>query len=191
MFKYIISSFSNKFRKKRFDKFIKFLNIKDNDQENILDVGGTPSFWSGSGMEKNITLLNLEHSDNETSIKTAIGTACNMNMYDDGFFDIVFSNSVIEHVGDFQKQYEMAKEVDRVGNKYWIQTPNKHFPLEVHFCFPFLQYLPLKYQKFIVCYWPFSFAKMLILYGLGFQLQNKNSWLLIYPSIQMSRCLLQ
>ncbi len=115
--------------------------------------------WQWNG--KKITLLNLTNFDNETSIKTVIGDVCNMNMFDDGFFDIVFSNSLIEHVGDFQKQYEMAKEVDRVSNKYWIQTPNKNFPLDVHFCFPFLQYLPLKYQKYIVCYWPFSFAKML------------------------------
>ena len=52
MFKYIITSFSNKFRKKRFDKFIKIFKIKDNNWKNILDVGGTPDFWSGSGMEK-------------------------------------------------------------------------------------------------------------------------------------------
>lgn len=42
-------------------------------------------------------------------------------------FDLVFSNSVIEHVGGFQDQMKAANEIRRVGKNYFIQTPNKYF----------------------------------------------------------------
>lgn len=76
-------------------------------------------------------------------------------MIKDNEFDIVFSNSVIEHVGK-EMQMLFAKEVLRVGKKSWIQTPYKHFPIESHFVFPFFQYLPKKIQNILALKWPYS-----------------------------------
>jgi hypothetical protein len=59
-----------------------------------------------------------------------------MPQYRDKEFDIAFSNSVIEHVGNDLRIRQMADEVRRVGRNY-LQTPNYYFPLEPHFFFPF------------------------------------------------------
>jgi len=59
---------------------------------------------------------------------------------------MVFSNSVIEHLGSFDRQQRMAMEVQRVGKCYFIQTPNRYFPLEPHFLLPFFQFYPPRLQ---------------------------------------------
>lgn len=64
------------------------------------------------------------------------GDATNLSQYSDKSFDIVFSNSVIEHLYTKENQISMAKEVNRVGKNYFIQTPNYWFPIEPHWVFP-------------------------------------------------------
>jgi 2-polyprenyl-3-methyl-5-hydroxy-6-metoxy-1,4-benzoquinol methylase len=61
-------------------------------------------------------------------------------------FDIVFSNSVIEHVGDAESQQQFAHEIARVGRAYWVQTPNRRFPVEPHLLTPFLHFLPTRWS---------------------------------------------
>ena len=56
------------------------------------------------------------------------GDACSVEQFGDRSFDLVFSNSVIEHVGPPAKQAEFAHEVLRLGRSYWVQTPSKWFP---------------------------------------------------------------
>jgi hypothetical protein len=47
-------------------------------------------------------------------------------------FDWVFSNAVIEHVGDDNAQRLFLNEMLRVGRKVFFTTPNKFFPVESH-----------------------------------------------------------
>jgi len=51
----------------------------------------------------------------------------------DGSFDIVFSNSVIEHISSPEDQQRFADEVRRTGRAYWVQTPDYRFPIEPRF----------------------------------------------------------
>jgi len=116
----------------------------------ILDIGGTQQYWdmmiSSSGLKKHIqvTLLNpkpviASHPDFDSKI----GDGRAMPQFLDRQYEIAFSNSTIEHVGDFNDQKAMAREVMRVGQKYYIQTPNRNFPIEPHFVFPFFQFFPI------------------------------------------------
>ena len=59
----------------------------------------------------------------------------------------MFSNSVIEHVGTWQRQQAFAAEVRRVGRGLWIQTPARGFFIEPHLLTPFIHWLPRRWQR--------------------------------------------
>jgi 2-polyprenyl-3-methyl-5-hydroxy-6-metoxy-1,4-benzoquinol methylase len=107
---------------------------------NILDVGGAQAVWESIGFvdqpDISITLLNIEPE--ETSYKNVVsilGDARDMHEFRNGQFDVVYSNSVIEHVGGIEDMRKMAREIHRVGKWYFIQTPNLYFPIEPHFLY--------------------------------------------------------
>jgi len=114
----------------------------------ILDVGGTAIFWRNNRdllvRKHHITVLNLTASDsNSADIAFVAGDARAMPYFQDGEFDLCFSNSVIEHVGALEDQLAMAREIRRVAVRYFVQTPSRYFPLEPHFLVPFWQFLPV------------------------------------------------
>jgi len=139
-------SLAVKLRRRRFAFFQSLLSRVERPVT-ILDVGGTATFWKMMGLDSMgevfVTVLNVAHENlTQSHIRSMIGDACNIQAADKSF-DVVFSNSVIEHVGNSQGQMRMATEVCRVGNRYFVQTPNKFFLLEPHFLFPFFQFLPV------------------------------------------------
>jgi ubiquinone/menaquinone biosynthesis C-methylase UbiE len=77
------------------------------------------------------------------------GDARNLSEYKDKEFDIVFSNSVIEHLFTKENQKKMADEIRRVGKNYYVQTPNFYFPIEPHWLFPCFQFLPYNMRVFL------------------------------------------
>lgn len=159
-------SLGAKFRKQRLAKFEKlfFRNFRLEKPIHILDVGGTDYFWRQSQIPQipnlTITLLNLhQEHPKHPHIQSVIGDATHMPEFEDGSFDLVFSNSVIEHLYTYENQEKMAKEIQRVGKKYFIQTPNKYFPIEAHYAIPFAQYLPDSLLFFLLTKTPISRLK--------------------------------
>lgn len=141
------SSLANRFRNRRFELVCAMIDSVESPVR-ILDVGGTRSFWEMMGFNKphrvEITLLNIEEQmELPLGFTFLKGDARELSELADNSYDIVFSNSVIEHVGPWPDQVKMANEIRRVGKRYFVQTPNRHFPLEPHFLFPFFQYFPL------------------------------------------------
>ena len=61
------------------------------------------------------------------TIAHRFGAARDLSRYSDREFDVVFSNSVINVVGDIWDQERMAKEIGRVGKRYFVQAPNRGF----------------------------------------------------------------
>jgi SAM-dependent methyltransferase len=121
----------------------------------ILDVGGTEDYWQALGFGDRddiwVTLLNVTAGSTSTPQFLSIaGDARDLSQFKRREFDVVFSNSVIEHVGDLDDQKRMAAEVQRVGKRYFVQTPNRYFPIEPHFLFPWFQFLPEAVQIWLL-----------------------------------------
>jgi len=103
----------------------------------ILDVGGTALNWNLIAARPNVTLLNLPAAGEGH----VIGDGCALPFRNQSF-DIVFSNSVIEHISVPEDQRRFANEVRRTGRAYWVQTPDRRFPIEPHLLTPFIHWLP-------------------------------------------------
>lgn len=146
-----------KFRAKRLQEFevLFFTHFAGQEKIEILDLGGTNYFWQHSTLLQHpglrITLLNLHlEKTTHSAIQAVQGDATNLHAYDAGSFDLVFSNSVIEHLYTLENQQKMASEIQRVGKSYFIQTPNAHFPVEAHYALPFAQYYPKSLLFFVL-----------------------------------------
>ncbi len=122
--------------------FVRRMGVREG--MSILDLGGQPLIWDSVPFSLNLTILNLPGqidtkghdagSDKSIvpthhNIRYVEGDACNVDGFGDRSFDIVFSNSVIEHVGPADKQASFAHEARRLSRSYWVQTPSKWFPI--------------------------------------------------------------
>ena len=115
----------------------------------ILDVGGRAEYWENVSVSQveTIDLLNLPGDDvyipsdsRKEVFRHRVGDARDLSDYPDKSIDLVHSNSVIEHVGNWEDMCSMAREVTRVGKSGWIQTPAWEFPIEPHFHLPFIHW---------------------------------------------------
>lgn len=141
----------NTFRQRRFAKFLSLVDSLDicGRVIRILDLGGAMEYWEAlqplwNGRSFHVTIINLDRPNEEHpphySLRT--GDACDLRNYEDNAFDIVHSNSVIEHVGGWSQMRAMAKQTRRLAPHYFVQTPNLWFPLEAHYRLPLVQFLP-------------------------------------------------
>lgn len=153
-------SLGSRFRAKRMAPLIDLIKSvhAKKDSVNILDVGGRQTYWmslTGTFLNDHnviVTILNLpsdlQGQDDET-FKHVTGDACNMPEFGQNEFDIVHSNSVIEHVGNWNKIKDFAREVSRVGPNLFVQTPYFWFPIEPHFIKLLYHWLPRPWRVLI------------------------------------------
>jgi hypothetical protein len=148
-------SYRYRLRKRRFvivERMIRALaEVKSTVR--ILDVGGRLGYWRMLAPDLrgavHLVILNreaefawLDEADPSFSFEKRVGDGCDLQAYVDGEFDLVHSNSVIEHVGSLQKMKRFAEETRRVGNGYYVQTPYLWFPMEPHYLVPCVHWLP-------------------------------------------------
>jgi len=146
-------SIGSRLRARRFRRFLALLDgIQPGGEPiRILDIGGTRTYWRLLPDELladgklAITIVNLpgEVLDTDDSVfRFVVGDGCDLAQFDSGSFDIVHSNSVLEHVGDWNRMKSFARELRRLAPRYFVQTPNFWFPIEPHFMVPFFHWLP-------------------------------------------------
>lgn len=141
-------------RARRMEKFMRI--IEPSKDQILLDVGGYPATWTSAPQQvKRIDCLNVHPvawdagTAPDHNITTRLGDGCSLQ-YADQSYDILFSNSVIEHVGDWNRQSAFASECRRVGRKIWIQTPAFECPIEPHYLAFGVHWLPAGAQRRIL-----------------------------------------
>jgi hypothetical protein len=141
-----LAAMSRRFRRRRMARFAAELGITA--ETRVLDIGGTPENWQLLDALPRLVLLNTPRAAAELAGAAAWVAGDGRALpFRDGAFDVVFSNSVIEHVGDAASQKQFAREVARVGRAYWVETPNRWFPVEQHLLTPFVHWLPQRWQR--------------------------------------------
>jgi Methyltransferase domain len=146
-------SIASRLRAKRISEFIKLAAARGRTKlpVRVLDIGGTRDYWrivpdsDLAALGLSITVVNLpgEPQGRDDEVFTFLrGDGCDLSTFPDAAFDLVHSNSVIEHVGDWSRMTAFATEVRRLAPAYYVQTPNFWFPLEPHYMRPFIHWIP-------------------------------------------------
>ena len=128
----------------------------------VVDLGGTVESWRRAPVQpQQVSVINLFEpgesredwlfpvTGDATDARTAIRAAGAPADY-----DLVFSNSLLEHVGGHAKRTDLADEVHALAAYHWVQTPYRYFPVEPHWLFPFMQFLPVRLRVSIAMHWP-------------------------------------
>jgi hypothetical protein len=144
-------SLTQRFRQQRKEEFTRrFPNLAD---MRVLDLGGTAVSWQVSGLRaRSLTVVNLDSpaDSSESWMNIVRGDACAGGF---GKYDLVFSNSLMEHLGGHTRRQQFVDVVQESAPSWWIQTPYRYFPIEPHWIFPGFQFLPFRARVMICQHW--------------------------------------
>jgi hypothetical protein len=129
------------------------------DSMSVMDLGGTVEAWLRAPVRPaSVHVINLEPQPDEVPdwIRADQADACDLpDRVASGSYDLVFSNSVIEHVGGHSQRIRFAEAVHKLADRHWVQTPYRYFPVEPHWLFPGFQFLPVTVRAGLSQRWPF------------------------------------
>lgn len=107
--------------------------------DRILDVGCGTAGLAGYEPDADVTGLDLADRPDYPGRRFVRGDARALP-FDAGSFEIAYSNSLVEHLDPADRR-RFADEIRRVASRYWVQTPNRYFPIEPHALLPGFQFL--------------------------------------------------
>lgn len=147
------TSLEFRFRARRFEQIQRMIQdiLDENGSAHILDLGGTETYWliGEEFIQDNRDRLQITMVNTEAQILKQPGlftcvrhSATDPALFREQAFDLVHSNSVVEHVGIWKDMTMFADNVRRLAPRYYVQTPNYWFPFEPHFRTVGFQYLP-------------------------------------------------
>ena len=132
------------FRTRRLRRFARTFGVCGSTT--VLDLGGDEYYWHWLSPCPTVTVANLEARDLRRDAMPWVQADGRLLPFEDGTFDVVYCNSVIEHLPDEPSRDAMAREIARVGRGYCVQTPNRWFPVEAHTLTPGFHFLPRSWQ---------------------------------------------
>lgn len=136
-------------------------------QMSVVDLGGTVESWRRAPLRpERVTVVNLFEpgESDEPWLRPVTGDACDARAAlraagEDTEYDLVFSNSLLEHVGGHAQRVALATEIHALAPRHWVQTPYRYFPVEPHWLFPGLQFLPLATRARVAAAWPLAHSR--------------------------------
>ena len=134
----------------------------DISQMRVLDLGGTAKHWETSPFRPaSVVVVNLLPETSDVDWITPVqGDACAVpDAVRAQSFDLAYSNSLIEHLGGHARRASFADDVRSFAPRHWVQTPYRYFPIEPHWLFPGLQFMPANLRAKAIQVWPLSPAK--------------------------------
>lgn len=150
------TSLSNWVRGRRWNKLKEtFPHIND---MRVLDLGGTPAFWKSAPVTPaHVTVVNLSGLEGFEGVESVQGDACDLpKSILGGGYDLVVSNSLIEHVGGHSQRLRLADSIHAAADHHWVQTPYRYFPIEPHWLAPGIQFLPFAAKVRATMLWKFG-----------------------------------
>lgn len=144
-------SVTHRFRQQRIEEFKR--RFPDLAEMRVLDLGGTAISWRVLGIHpRSVTLVNLDAAPlhDEAWMNVVRADACAGGF---GTYDLVFSNSLMEHLGGHARRRQFADVVQASAPSWWVQTPYRYFPVEPHWVFPGFQFLPFRARLGICRHW--------------------------------------
>jgi len=165
----LVQHFSRQARAKRAEIFRNTFYLDENTK--ILDLGSESgsninAVLKGTHVQHgNVYIADIEpkavnKGSNEYGFIPVVINESEELPFEDNFFDIVYCSSVIEHVTipknevwtlysgrqfkaeSLKRQKIFAREIERLGKQFFVQTPYRHFPIESHTWLPFVAWLP-------------------------------------------------
>jgi hypothetical protein len=135
----------------------------DLPEMSVLDLGGRVDTWERApARAKHVHVVNLEPLPSElpTWAEADRADACALPGYiARRRYDLVFSNSVIEHVGGHERRLRFAEAARNLADAYWVQTPYRYFPVEPHWIAPGMQFLPVAARSRLAHRWPLGHTR--------------------------------
>lgn len=152
-------SVASRARAKRWAMFVDA--FPDLTSMRVLDLGGTARYWRlAPERPLAVTVVNLRDEDaGEDWIEMVVADACALPGSVASRFDLVYSNSLIEHVGGWSRRQQLADTIHRQADAHWVQTPYRYFPIEPHWLFPGFQFLPAVARARISASWPLGHTR--------------------------------
>jgi len=121
--------------------------MQPTDAEKIVDVGC--GYEGLAAVEPQARITGVDLTDRPEYVRGRehfVQADARRLPFEDGSFDIAYSNSLIEHVAPAERPM-VAGELRRVARRYFVQTPNRWFPIEPHVLLPLFHLLPLRARR--------------------------------------------